>query len=44
LEKESLRDDIHKPAESLSKKRQAEKVKDKVDRMKQRREISGKLG
>lgn len=44
LEKESLRDDIHKPADSWTKRRETEKMKEKLERTKQKREINSKLG
>lgn len=43
LEKESLKDDIHKPAESWTQNKQTEKLKEKLERSKNRREISNKL-
>ena len=42
-EKESLRDAVHKPAESWTEAKKTEKIKDKLERSKQRREISSKL-
>ncbi|XP_060562043.1 U4/U6.U5 tri-snRNP-associated protein 1-like [Ruditapes philippinarum] len=42
-EKESLRDAVHKPAESWTQAKKTEKIKDKLERSKQRREISSKL-
>ncbi|KAL4237800.1 U4/U6.U5 tri-snRNP-associated protein 1 [Mactra antiquata] len=43
-EKESLKDDIHKPAESWTQAKNTEKVKERLERSKQRRDISNKLG
>ena len=44
MEKESLKDDIHKPAENWGTKKNADKMKEKLERAKNRREISSKLG
>ncbi|WAR18739.1 SNUT1-like protein [Mya arenaria] len=43
-EKESLKDDVHKPAENWGDAKKTEKIKEKLDRAKQRRQISSKLG
>lgn len=43
LEKESLKDDIHKPAENWGQNKATEKIREKVERSKQKREISKKL-
>ncbi|KAH3855507.1 U4/U6.U5 tri-snRNP-associated protein 1-like isoform X5 [Dreissena polymorpha] len=42
-EKESLKDDIHQPAQNLWKMKETEKIKEKLERSKQRRDVEKKL-
>ena len=42
-EKESLKDDIHKPAENWGEKAKQEKIKERLEKSKQKRQVAEKL-